>query len=144
MEFTVEQQAHINNMIKQEKEKWVTDELNPLQTQIAELKQYKPKDKTEQEIAFEKKEKELWNKEKMLTLKENNLDKFADFIHGDNVENLQKAVDSFKNVFKELKIDNSFIPQEHKKSNKTEYEKHEKDGNTLGMISSKLNKLFGN
>lgn len=143
MEFTAEQQAYIDNLLKQEKEK-MEKQVNELQIQLKELEQYKPKQKTEKEIEFEKKEAELWNKEKALILKESGLDKFANFINGDNAENLHKNIDSFKNVLKELKIDNSFIPQEHRKSSKTEYEKHAKEGNTLGMIQHKLSKLFQN
>ena len=144
MEFTVEHQAHIDNLIKEEKEKWVTDELNPLTSKVTELEQYKPKQKSDKEIEFEQKEKELWNKEKKLTLKEHGLDKFDAFISADNVENLQKNIDAFKGVMKELNIDNSFIPEQHRKSSKTEYEKAAKEGNITGMIGSKLSKLFAN
>lgn len=142
MEFTQEQQDHINKM----KEKWIVDELNPLKTKITtlestvethvkELNQYKSTQKTEQELKIDEKLKELWNKEKSLTLKEHGLDKFADFIHADSVENLTKSIDAFKNVMKELNIDNSFIPND-RKSQANAYSQAKKNNDTVGMIKA--------
>lgn len=140
MEFTQEQETHIENLIKQEKEKWTNDELTPITTKVTELEQelkkYESTQKTEQELKIETKLQELWSKEKSLVLKEHGLDKFNDFINADNVESLQKNIDAFKNVMKELDINNSFIPEQHRKSNKTEYEKARGKNDTVSMIKA--------
>jgi len=141
MEFTQEQKEYIDNLLKEEKQKWINEELTPIQK---ELEQYKPKQKTEQEIAIEAKEKELFNKEVQLFLKENGLEDFVEFLNVSTMDELKIKVDKLKKVLEERKIDNSFIPQQHSKSSKTEYEKYAKEGNTLGMISHKLSKLFQN
>ena len=98
MEFTQEQQEHINQLVATEKEKWVAQELKPLQQQVVELEQYKPIEKSEKELALEQKEQELFTKEKELILKENGLLEFADFFNANITEELQTKVNAFKQI----------------------------------------------
>ena len=134
MDFTQEQQEHIDNLLSQEKEKWITEELNPLQQQVEELEKFKPVEKTDKEIEFETKEKELFEKEKALILKENDLQQFADFFVANDIEELNNKITNFKEILNDLKIDNSYKPTDHKQTDKYSVAKENKDA--LGMIKA--------
>ena len=137
MEFTQEQQEHINQLVATEKEKWVAQELKPLQQQVVELEQYKPIEKSEKELALEQKEQELFTKEKELILKENGLLEFADFFNANNTEELQTKVNAFKQI---LETKNTYQPTEHKQTDG--YTKAEKNKDPIGMIGNKLAQIF--
>jgi hypothetical protein len=66
-------------LLSQEKGKWISEELNPLQEQIKELEKFKPVEKSDKEKEIESKEKNLFEKEKGLVLKENGLQEFCRF-----------------------------------------------------------------
>lgn len=134
MDFTPEQQEHIDNLLKQEKEKWIAEELNTLQGQIKELEKLKPAEKTDKEIKIETKEIELFEKEKALILKENDLQQFADFFNIGDIEKLNNQVTKFKELLNELKIDNSYKPNDHKQTDKYSVAKENNDA--LGMIKA--------
>jgi hypothetical protein len=137
MEFTPEQQEYINNKIAEEKSKWETEILTPIQT---ELERLKPTPKTDKEKEIEEKEKELWAKEKSLYIKEKGLSDFADFINGESLEDLDKNIEKLNAILEAKKLNNSYIPQDHKPTDA--YLIAEKNKDTQGMISSKLSKLF--
>lgn len=72
MEFTPEQQAHIDQMLADTKTTWETEVLTPLTTERDELLQFKPADKTDAEKALEQREQELFKKEIGIELKATN------------------------------------------------------------------------
>ncbi len=134
MDFTAEQQEYIDNLLSQEKGKWISEELNPLQEQIKELEKFKPVEKSDKEKEIESKERNLFEKEKGLVLKENGLQDFADFFAVGDVEELNTKVTAFKELLNNLKIDNSYKPTDHKQTDKYSVAKENKDA--LGMIKA--------
>ena len=137
MEWSEEQQTEINRLIEESKTKWDTEILVPLQTELAGLK---PATKSEQELALEAKELELWKKEKSLTLKEKGLADFADFFGATSIEDLDKGIAKFNAVLEAKKLNNTYVPSGHKQTDA--YTQAEKNGDTQSMIGSKLSKLF--
>ncbi|GBF32254.1 hypothetical protein DCCM_0447 [Desulfocucumis palustris] len=137
MEFTAEQQAHIDQILADTKAKWIKDELEPIQAQV---EQYKPKEKSDTEKALEQKEQELWNKEKSLILKEHNLHEFADFFNANDTEQLNKDIEKLNKVLDAKKLNSSYIPDSHKQTDA--YTQAEKNKDTIGMIDTKLSKIF--
>ncbi|MEA5023928.1 hypothetical protein SDC9_15176 [bioreactor metagenome] len=138
MEFTDEQQQHIYNLIKETKDKWVTEELTPIQNQVKELEQYKPVDKTEQELALEAKEKELFTKEKNLILKEKGLQDFADFFVVSDLKELNKQIEKLNKILEAKKLNNSYVPDGHKPTDA--YTQAKKNNDPLGMVKALFNK----
>ena len=138
MEFTPEQQAYIDQLLADAKNKWVKDELAPLQTQVAELEQFKPKEKSDAEKALEQKALELWQKEKNLILKENNLHEFADFFSANDAEQLKKDIEKLNKVLESKKLNNSYVPDGHKSADA--YSQAKKNNDTLGMVKALFSK----
>ncbi|MDN4094171.1 hypothetical protein QYF48_15265 [Brevibacillus agri] len=132
--FTQEQ---VNELLQQEKAKWESDVLSPLQK---ELLQYKPAEKSDAEKALEQKQADLWQKEVTLTLKSEGLDAFAEFFIVNDTDELTAKINKFKEIINHMKINNSYKPNDHKSTDK--YSQHEKSGNVVGMIESKLASLF--
>lgn len=139
MEFSAEQQAHIDQLLADSKEKWVNDELAPLQAQVKELEQFKPKQKSDAEKALEAKEIELWQKEKNLILKENNLHEFADFFNGNNAEQLNKQVEQLNKILESKKLNNNYVPDGHK-GKADSYTQAKKNNDTLAMVKALFSK----
>jgi hypothetical protein len=138
MEFTEEQQQHINQLIADEKAKWTKEVLEPVQQQV---EKFKPLEKSDAEIALEQKQLELFEKEKILILKEKGLAEFGEFFNVQKIEDLDGQIEKFNNVLKEKKVDTSFKPNNHKQQT-DKYSQFEKEGNTVGMIGTKLTNLF--
>ncbi|GAA4704194.1 hypothetical protein [Brevibacillus fulvus] len=132
--FTQEQ---VNELLQQEKSKWESEVLNPIQTELAK---YKPAEKSDAEKALEQKQAELWQKEIQLTLKSEGLEAFADFFQVKDTDELTAKVKKLKEIINGMKIDNSYKPNDHKSTDK--YSQYEKSGNVVGMIESKLASLF--
>lgn len=132
--FTQEQ---VNELLQREKAKWESDVLSPLQQ---ELLQYKPAEKSDAEKALEQKQADLWQKEVTLTLKSEGLDAFIEYFQVNDTDELSAKVKKFKQIIRDMKIDNSYKPTDHKSTDK--YSQHEKSGNVVGMIESKLANLF--
>ncbi|GAA0366949.1 hypothetical protein [Bacillus horti] len=135
--FTQEQ---VDDLLQQERTKWNDEVLNPLVTERDSLLQFKPKDLTDEEKAIQIKQQELFKKEVSLELKSAGLEKFADFFVVESVDDLKGKMSAFQSLLGEMKIDNSYKPNDHKHTDP--YSKFEKDGNTVGMIGSKLSKIF--
>lgn len=140
MEWNDEQKQEIDNLITNEKNKWVKDELEPIQNQVKELEQYKPVEKSDAEKALEQKEKELFDKEINLYLKENGLAEFCEFFNVQNMDEVKDKTEKLNKILEGKKLNNSYVPGGHKSTDA--YSKAEKNGDTLGMINSKLSKLF--
>ncbi|WP_409174839.1 hypothetical protein [Brevibacillus fortis] len=130
----------VNGLIQSAKDEWTNTELEPLQQQIKELEQFKPVQKTDAEIALEQKSKELFEKEKTLTLKEAGLQEFAEFFEVGNIDDLQSKIEQFNKILASKSLDNTYKPESHKTSDK--YSIAEKKGDTVSMIGSKMSKIF--
>ncbi|ABO48928.1 conserved hypothetical protein [Desulforamulus reducens MI-1] len=139
MEWTPEQQQEINKMLVDAKNKWIEDELNPLKNQVKELEQFKPKEKSDAEKALEQKEIELWQKEKNLILKENNLHEFADFFNAKNIEQLNKDIKKLNKILEAKKLNNNYVPDGHK-GKADSYTQAKKNNDTLGMVKALFSK----
>lgn len=137
MEITPEIQALIDAQLNEAKGKWETEILAPLQTELQSLK---PVAKTDKELAIEAKEAELWTKEKALHIKEKGLSDFAEFFSGNTIEDLDKGIEKFNAILEAKKLNNAYVPSGHKSTDA--YAQAEKNGDTQGMITNKLSKLF--
>lgn len=136
--FTQEQ---VNEQIANAKTEWEKEFLNPIVAERDDLLQYKPKDLTDDEKAMQQKQQELWQKEVGLSLKENGLEQFASIVKVENEDELKEIVKTLGQVVNDIKVSTGYVPQDH--ANTDEYSKFEKEGNTQGMIATKLSKLFG-
>ncbi|SFM41192.1 hypothetical protein [Salibacterium qingdaonense] len=85
-------------------------------------------------------EKELFQKEVQLTLKEKGLDDFADIVQVNSKDELDSQIEQLEAVVNKRKLDNSYVPEDHAKQD--EYSTAEKQKDSQGMIASKLNKFF--
>ena len=135
--FTQEQ---VDEAIESAKNDWIENELNPVVNERDDLLQYKPKDKTEDEIAFEQREQDLFNREVNAALKENGLEEFSSVIKPKDENELKETVDSLSQIKNDIKVSTGHIPEDHAKQD--EYSKYEKENNTSGMIGTKLANLF--
>lgn len=140
MDFTPEQQTHIDNLLTEAKNKWETEILNPLQSQVEELEKFKPAEKSDKEKEIEAKEKELFDKEKSLILKEKGLHEFADFFVVSDLKELDNQIEKLNKILDAKKLNSAYVPEGHKQTDV--YSQAEKKGDTQSMIGSKLSKLF--
>ncbi|WP_051531016.1 hypothetical protein [Clostridiisalibacter paucivorans] len=96
------------------------DKIKPLESEISELK---PKQKSEKEIALEKKEKELLAKERQYkiadTLKEKNLPTGLSKYLNVGDEGLEDAIEELEEIFNSHELDNSYKPKNNKKKTET-------------------------
>ncbi|MBL5769283.1 hypothetical protein [Heyndrickxia sporothermodurans] len=136
--FTQEQ---LDEAISNAKNEWIKNELNPIIAERDDLLQFKPKELSDDEKAFQQKQQELFDKEVSLTLKENGLEQFADVIKVGDSEELKTVIDSLTGIVNQIKIDNGYVPNDHKQQN--EYDVFASKKDTQGMIATKLSKLFG-
>ncbi|WP_438497433.1 hypothetical protein [Paenibacillus sp. IHBB 3054] len=140
MEFTPEQQAHIDQMLADMKTTWETEVLTPLTTERDELLQFKPVDKTDAEKALEQREQELFKKEIGIELKANKLDDFAEFLNVSNADELKAKITQLSKILDARKINNGYVPDTHKQT--TAYDQAAANNDVNGMIGAKLAKLF--
>lgn len=140
MEFTPEQQAHIDQLVADSKTSWETEVLNPLTTERDELLQFKPVDKTDAEKALEQREKDLFTKEVGIELKANQMDDFAEFFNVSNAEELNVKVTALKKILDTRKINGAYKPEDHKQQ--SAYDVAAAKNDVTGMVSAKLSKLF--
>ncbi|UOE57292.1 hypothetical protein [Cytobacillus oceanisediminis] len=136
--FTQEQ---LDEAIQNAKNDWVEKEFNPVVAERDELLQFKPKELSEEEKAFQTKQQELFQKEVSLELKSAGLEKFAEFFNVQKIEDLQPQIEKFQGLLNEIKVEMGYVPADHKKQN--EYDVFATKGDTKGMIATKLSKLFG-
>lgn len=132
MEFTPEQQAHIDGLIQAEQSK-----IAELESQIEGLK---PKEISDEQKEIQQLKADLLQQRVVSQLKEMELDDFIDFITVGSEDELQPKVDKLFEIVSNRKLNNSYVPERHKKQ--TAYDKAEQAKDTVGMIGSKLNKLF--
>ena len=142
MEWTQEQKEKYNDEQRAEIEKMVQSEADRVRTSYStkvraleeEVSKLKPAQKTEAEIKLEQKEKDLWQKEINLTLKENDLDGFGEFVTAKDAEDLKGKMDKLKTVLKDKRIDNSFKPEDHKSTDA--FSEAQGKGDALGMVKA--------
>lgn len=99
--------------------------------------------KTDQDAIAEdiaKREQELFQKEVSMTLKEHDLQAFAEVINVINSEQLEDVVNKLKVIVGEIKLSAGYIPKENAKQ--AEYDVYAQKKDTKGMIGSKLSQLF--
>ena len=137
MEFTPEQQAHIDQLLSDSKSTWETDVLAPL---TAERDALLPVTKSDAEIALEQRENDLFKKEVGLELKANNMDDFAEFLNVANADELKIKVTQLNKILEARKINNAYVPEAHKQT--SAYDNAVASGNVTEMIGAKLAKLF--
>lgn len=133
MDFTPEQQAHIDSLIQAEQIK-----ITELESQIEGLK---PKELTDEQKEIQQLKADLLQQHVVSQLKSLDLEDFMEFITVDDKEELQPKLDKLNEIISNRKLNNSYVPEGHKKQ--TAYDKAEQAKDTVGMIGSKLSKLFG-
>lgn len=137
MSDTTFTQEQVNEQIAQARTQWETDILNPLKTELEDIKTKLPKEPTEEEKALQQKQQELFVKEINLTLKENGLEKFASIVKVTNEDELKEVVTSLSSIVNELKVEMGYVPDNHKQQDK--YNQAKQNGDTKSMIKT----LFG-
>lgn len=140
MEFTQDQQEHINQLLAAEKGKWETDVLKPLTEERDSLLQFKPVDKSDAEKQLEQREKELFSKEISIELKANQLEDFSELFQVSNKEELESKIKQVKKILDVRKLSANYVPEDKRQSNA--YDQAAKNDDVNGMISAKLSKLF--
>ncbi|KAA1191128.1 hypothetical protein [Paenibacillus sp. B2(2019)] len=140
MEFTPEQQAHIDQMLADTKTTWETEVLTPLTTERDELLAFKPVTKSDAEKALEQREADLFKKEVGIELKANKLDDFAEFLNVSNADELKVKVTQLTKILEARKLNNGYVPDNHKQT--TAYDQAAAKNDVNGMIGAKLAKLF--
>lgn len=133
----IEQQEEVTDVRQETVSK---EEYDSLVSELEEVKSKLPKEKTESELAVEAKEKELFQKEVSLTLKENNLEQFTSIVNVKDETQLQEVVKTLNQIVNDIKVSTGYVPTEHAKQD--EYSAFESKKDTKGMIGSKLAKLF--
>lgn len=94
-------------------------EVNDLMAQVNDLKKNQAPEKTEKEIELEERERKNFLKEVRLTLRENNLEKFADIISVSNEDELKEKIDMLNQIMQSIKINDSYKPQDFNNQNKS-------------------------
>ncbi|MGR9049228.1 hypothetical protein ACQ4XT_11415 [Halobacillus faecis] len=110
---------------------------------VNELEQVKgklPKEPTEEELAFQKREADLFNREVNATLKENGLEQFASVVKVSNNDELEETVKALTQIKNDIMVSTGYVPEDHAKDD--EYSNYEKNNDVAGMIGTKLGKLF--
>ncbi|GAA0432658.1 hypothetical protein GCM10008983_06580 [Lentibacillus halophilus] len=105
-----------------------------------DLLQYKPHEPSEEEQQFQQQKQELFDEKVNLQLEKNGLSNFKDVIKVNDEDELNNTIKSLNKIVKQVKLDSGYVPEQHAKDD--EYSKFEKNGNTEGMIGTKLAKLF--
>lgn len=95
-----------------------------------------------EEIEYQNRMKELWDKEVAIELKMEGLSDFAEFfvVEENNREVLEQKIKKFKEVLGKRELNDGFVPDSHRSTDK--YSLAEKSRDTKAMIGSKLSKLF--
>lgn len=133
-------QVQLDEQLSTARTQWETDVLNPIQTERNELSQFKPLELSEGEKAIQTKQQELFTKEVNLEVKAAGLEKFSEFFVVESTEQLAEKIEKFNSLLNEFKVENSYVPTDHKQT--SQYDQFESEKNIKGMIGSKLASLF--
>ncbi|OXS67233.1 hypothetical protein [Priestia filamentosa] len=139
--FTQEQ---VNEAIENAKNEWIEQELNPIATERDDLLQYKPKELSEAEKAFQQQQAEFNQQKISFAIEKAGLTEFAEFLQVDDLEKLEDKINSFNdlltNVKNQVKVELGYKPADHRKDD--EYSVFEQNKDVRGMIGTKFAKLF--
>jgi len=119
------------------------DLMKPLKDEVDRLNKLITDDTVpKEEIEYQNRMKELWNKEVTIELKMEGLSDFAEFfvVEENNREVLEQKIKSFKEVLGKRELDSGYVPDNHRNTDK--YSLAEKSKDTKAMIGSKLSSLF--
>lgn len=133
-------QEQLDQAIADAKTEWINQELNPVVTERDDLLQYKPKDLTDEEKGFKQQQQDFFNQKVDFQLEKNGLKQFKDVLKVENDEELETTIQSLTKIMNDVKLATGYIPKDKAKDD--EYSKFAKEGNTQGMIASKLSNLF--
>lgn len=134
----VNEEVETNEQVETEALETVSKaDYDALKAQLEELEGKIPKEPTDAEINLKKREKELFDKEVNLTLKENGFESFAPLIKVQNTDELNSSIKLLQEIYKQNKVNSSYIPSGTSSTNT--YDQAKQQGNTKGMIKS----LFG-
>lgn len=112
-------------------------EYDAIVAELEEVKSKLPKDLSDEEKAIQQKQKELFDKEIHLTLKENGLEQFKDIVKVSDNDELKETIKQLNKIVNDIKVSVGYVPQDNKKV--TAYEQAKQKNDTKGMIKS----LFG-
>lgn len=114
-----------------------------LKAQLEELQGKLPPEPSETEKELAKLKKELFESDVKWALKDNGFGQFVPlFINKvQDKDELQNVIDTLKEIYKQDKINNSYVPSGS--TSTTEYEQAQSKKDAQGMISAKFSKLFG-
>lgn len=132
MQLTPEQQAHVDQLISNAKLEWETSILDPIKTERDSLLKYKPVELTDEQKEIARLKAELNHQKIVSQLKVANLDDFIDLVNFEDDKELPKQIEKLNAVLQARKLDNSFVPDQHRQTSK--YEQARKQGNTVEMI----------
>jgi len=135
--FTEDQ---VNQMLAEAKQKWETEILNPIKAEVEQLRQYKPKNETDAEKEIKRLKAELLQQKVVSSLQQMGAEDFAEFVSVSDESELQAKVAKLQEVLKKRSIDSSFKPDNHRQTDA--YTAAEAKGDVIGMIESKLSKLY--
>lgn len=144
-----QQEVEVSQDVIEQPKTYSQEEVEALQAKIDELIQYKPHEKSEQELALEAqaielsdKQAKLWQRQVEVELKELGLQDFAEFVQVvvDDLDGLQGKVAQLKRILGERELKSSFKPNEHR--NADTYSIAEKQKDTKGMIGLKLSNIW--
>ncbi|MCB7071385.1 hypothetical protein LIZ76_15780 [Caldibacillus sp. 210928-DFI.2.22] len=135
------QQQNNEQQEQQQVETVAKSEYDSIVAELEEVKAKLPMDLTEEEKVIQQKQKELFDKEIQLTLKENGLEQFKDIVKVANDDELKETVKKLNKIVNNIKIEVGYVPKDNAKDN--EYDVFAKNKDTKGMIATKLSKLFG-
>lgn len=134
MEFTQEQQEHINQLLQQEKQKFEQEVLKPVQEELAK---YKPKEPTEAEKEVERLKAELLQQKVISAFRQAGAEEFVELISVSDEKELEGKVNKLQEVLKKKTIDSSYKPDNHK--HQSVFDVAKSKGDTQTMIKA----LFG-
>ncbi|UOR12182.1 hypothetical protein [Halobacillus amylolyticus] len=132
--FTQEQMEEFKSNLYQD---WQKEHLTPVQTELEEVKGKLPVEKTEQELALEQREKDLFKREVGAELQSAGLGQFKDIVKVSDEQELASTIKQLNKAVNDMKIDNSYQPNSHKQTDALTVAK--KNGDTQGMLKS----IFG-
>lgn|GEM_PF-1861792 len=132
MEFTTEQQAHIDGLIAAEQAKTAA-----LQ---AEVDKFKQPEETDEQKHIKQLQAELLKTKVASALQSADLTAFADFVSVSEESEIEAEVTKLKDAVSMQKVSASYKPENHRQSDA--YSKAEAAGDVIGMLDAKLSKIY--
>jgi carbonic anhydrase len=133
----------VDQLLKEARQKWETEDLQPLKAEIEQLKQSKPeqqKIEDDKDLEIKELKAQLLHQKVINTLTKEQLEDFAEFINISDEKELAVKVEKLKKILNDRKLNNSFRPSDHRPTD--EYHQAEKTGDVQGMIYAKIQRIF--